>query len=279
MATILDQVLLAATEEDLESSWATFFLNVEHVRAALARTKDELVSLLQKGAGVKKTPFTTTTIAVKLQALTKVAYVATTWTEYNTAFIYSVALAAEVDPGNLILTERQADVSFALARCWQGREDAAVLPGDAAGGAGGAGARTAANGADAEMPAEEEEDQDEDGAAPLSWEEQADPLPGDLAQAYSRLQAGSLQLDARAVLEACPRWAQLKQKAESNNHRSDGARPLDRVLKQAQQKVLGLQRMYPVLHQHLHTEGEEGECWSWPSSSGRSCWSSRSGCW
>ena len=64
-----------------------------------------------------KSPWINTRIAVQLEALCGVPFVAASFSEYNTAFLYSLALTAQVDL-NVVLSEKQAEVSFALARTW-----------------------------------------------------------------------------------------------------------------------------------------------------------------
>ena len=245
MAT-LEQILQAATEEELEQLWSTFFLNVEAARAALARPVDELTSLLAKGAEVTKSPWTNTRIAVKLEALCGVPYVATTFKAYNEAFLYSLALAAQVDL-NVALTEKQAEVSFALARQWR------------QGGAGGP--RRAAvtdermSGAEEDAHATDREDEEEEeDVEPLEWEDQRQQLPGDLEKVLARQQSGSLQVDLRQLFESLPKFYGLADKAPQNNYRQDSGSKVDKVLRSAQQKVLNLQRLYACLHTGLSAE-------------------------
>lgn len=111
---------------------------------------------------------------------------------------------------------------------------------------------------DAENGADEEEE--EEGApGPLAWEQQEVPLPRDLLAVLQRHVGGDLQVDARSLMEGCPKWQLLKQKAEQNNHRNDAGRPADRALKQVQQKILGLLRLYPLVHQELPTGTEDAD--------------------
>ena len=103
------------------------------VRAALARPQDEVLSLIAKGLTVTKFPWTNTRIAVKLEALCGVPCVASA---YNTTFLYSIALAAEVEM-NAKLTEKQAEVSFALKTTWLGATIKDTASAGRAGAAGG----------------------------------------------------------------------------------------------------------------------------------------------
>ena len=83
-------------------------------------------------------PWTNTRIAVRLEAIRGVTYVAQAWSEYNDAFLYSLALAAEVDH-NTNLSNKQAEVAFALRKVWRNQSIAGAIsegPRRAAGGPG-----------------------------------------------------------------------------------------------------------------------------------------------
>ena len=189
--------------------WSKFSLDADAVRAALEQPKERITTLLAKGATVQQTVWTTTSIAIRVQALTGLDFVATSWADYNVTFLYSVALCAEVDPGALVLTDRQADVAFALAQVWR------KLPTTTLSGAerlvpaaGGPGAAALLRGGDAEMPAtgeEQVEDQDTDEEEALPWEEAREALPQDLQVVWNRHQAGSLVLNSRELFEQAPR--------------------------------------------------------------------------
>jgi hypothetical protein len=62
------------------------------------------------------------------------------------------------------------------------------------------------------------------------------------------MQAGTLQVDARSLMEMLPNWKGIKDRAETNNHRLDSTRPMDKTLKTLQQKVLGLIKVFPIIH-------------------------------
>ena len=91
---------------------------MDAVRGVLNRSKDEILSLLAKGETVLQFPWTNASIAFKLQKLTGITFVASSWPTYNHSFLYSLALAAEVDM-NVTLTEKQAEAAFALASVWK----------------------------------------------------------------------------------------------------------------------------------------------------------------
>jgi hypothetical protein len=45
-----------------------------------------------------------------------------------------------------------------------------------------------------------------------------------------------------------PNWMGIKDQAETNNHRLDSTRSMDKTLKTLQQKVLGLIKVFPIIH-------------------------------
>ena len=81
-------------------------------------------------------------------------------------------------------------------------------------------------------------------------------MPDDLAQVLQRFQFHGLQVQAKELLDCCPRWSGIKTKAEINNFKNDGLRTQDRTLKMLQQKLLGLQRIYPIIHINLNDNEE-----------------------
>ena len=78
---------------------------------------------------------------------------------------------------------------------------------------------------------------------PLAWEPQEVSLPDDLYAVHYLFSQGSLHLDAKTLLEGCPRWLKLKTRAEQNIYRQDGGKKVDQVLRMVQQELLGLQRL------------------------------------
>jgi len=110
------------------------------------------------------------------------------------------------------------------------------------------------------MLAKEEEDENSEAdneAQPLAWEAGEESLPEDLAQVLRRFEHHGLQVPVRDLLEECPRWLGLKIRAENNNCRNDSSKAADKNLKATQQKIIGLLRIYPILHQGLEGSGEE----------------------
>ncbi len=65
-----------------------------------------------------------------------------------------------------------------------------------------------------------------------------------------------LQVKAKEILDCCPKWSGLKTKAEDNNYKNDGTRIMDRKLKMLQQKLLGLMKIYAIIHINLNNNEE-----------------------
>ena len=138
MATSIDVILNSTVPEEIRVAYDTFFLNAEAVGDLLRRPAEDISNVIKKAATVSSTCFTTTTIARRLEALAGKVFVAPAFGDYNKAFVYSLALAAELDPGAdpavVALTPRQADVAFALYRCWSTPSSSSSPPSAAAGG-------------------------------------------------------------------------------------------------------------------------------------------------
>jgi hypothetical protein len=207
---------------------------------------------------------------VAIERLTGAAMVAASSSIFAQCYLYSVALACEVDPGSqFTLSDRQAEVSFKLFRVWRAAGGRALPPtaaaevgvGPAAPDVRDAAVACAAKPEHAEdKRMEDEEDEEEEGAyGPLAWEPAEVPLPADWTAVYHRFTEGRLQVDAKTLLDGCPRWAAMKQRAEQNNHRQDAGRQADKVLRVCQQKLIGLQRLYPLVHQELNEAAEDYE--------------------
>ena len=67
----------------------------------------------------------------------------------------------------------------------------------------------------------------------------------------TRINDNSLRMEPKQVLEQLPLWSDLKHVADNNNYRDDKAQREDKVLRGVQQKLLGLMRIYPVLHTYV----------------------------
>lgn len=265
----MDKVNAFLACEDLTIAtglWDEMFLNPE-IAVALVDNPSLVGGLINKAFGLAPS-WTTTRSAVQVERLTGMAMVAATTKEYNESYLYSIALGCEVDPGGqFTLTDRQAEVAFKLCRLWRAQAGRALPPAANAAGPGGvpsgvsgagvSGADSPAGGDlnmdDRNSQAESEEDSE---PPPLAWEESDEPLPDDLSQVLQRFQYHGLQVQTKDLLDCCPRWSGLKTKAEINNFKNDGMRVQDRNLKMLQQKLLGLQRIYPILHINLNDNEE-----------------------
>ena len=231
------QSFIGGVEDDLALQiYNDIFLSADVSVALLAAAKETVVNFITRAVALTPS-WTTTRCAVVVENLTGLAMVAASAGDYNTAWLCSLALGAEVELGTQVqLSDRQAEVAFKLARLWKNNAARPVQPAGAAGAA--AGTPTVGGGGDAVMAAAgqasgEEEDEEEEEEA-LPWEEQLEELPADLRQVLNRLSAGTLVLDARCLMEQVPHWAGLKQKPEVNNHRQDQHKKLDRVLQTLQ---------------------------------------------
>jgi len=154
------------------------FLNKDVVTVLLEQPQ-EIPKFIARGAGLVLS-YTTTLCAVRVKKLTNISYVAPAAKEYNDAFLYSIALAGQVDPGQVVLGDRQGEVAFALCDVWSaaaGRpllsaepRTTAEVPQPAAEGVPGAAMLLDAETRAQAATAESEEDEEE--GAPLEWEPQ-----------------------------------------------------------------------------------------------------------
>ena len=241
------QRFLATSDAQEQQNMLDEFFFDDGIALAMLHLDKTIVLEFLKRLVTMRPQWTPTRCAVQLEALTEKTMAAASSEHYMSAWIYALALLAEVDPGTVQLTDRQVEVAFALAK--QVKKNAATA---------GQEAKPAAAGGhqDAEMKEDEDHDDDDDDGevAPLDWEPQLEDLPNDLQQVLARHTAGTLTLDARALMEDLPVWANLKAKAETNNHKADASSRYDRTLRSTQQKVLGLQRCYAALHTYVHDE-------------------------
>jgi hypothetical protein len=84
------------------------------------------------------------------------------------------------------------------------------------------------------------DDSDDD----YDWEDKGESLPDDLVHILKKVTENDLKLDVRKLLEDIPYWKSLKERAEPNKN-SDKE---DKVLASAQNRVLSLCRIFPILH-------------------------------
>ena len=243
---------LAATEaEQLKHLWTDMFFHEATTSLLAVTDKTLVVQFLNKGVSLQPS-WTPTKCAVAIERITGTTMAAEDSLAYSHAFIYSLALLCEVDPGKMTLSDKQVEVAFKLAKAWKAHGKRS-----AAGGPGGAAEMDADAEAQATDSERESADTDEDDGVwePLDWEVAKTPLPSDLAQVLTRAQQGLLQLDARGLLESLPPFQDLKEKAETNNHRADQNRVIDKTLRHLQQRVLSFMRIFVVLHGHVNAAG------------------------
>ena len=218
--------LTSVDEEESTSAWTQFFLNETAVKQFLQQTpSDRVWDVLQAGLQWSGRGWGTTKCALVLKQLTGLSLVQSTLTEYNKAFLYSVALAAAVDVPQLDLSPAAADVAFKLHERWV----RGVVEG-----------------------AEDETEQ----VTRLSWQQVLEELPADLKLVVERVQQGE-KLDVRMFLENVPQWTSLKTRAEDNNHRVDAKSSQDKFLKNIQQKLLNMARVQALLHTVLSEASED----------------------
>ena len=262
MAELLT-AFFGADENSIAEAYQCCFLSTE-VAIVLLNHKEELTKFIERGLQLSLV-YTTTLCAVRIRQLTGLTLVAGEQ-GYNHAWLYSLALAGQVDPGPVVLGERQADVAFQLAEVWLKAAGRPPLR-DAAGGPEPAAVPVAATGntvpgnpvqvgvaAGAPQQAQAMDDDSENEAAaasPLAWEDEREQLPGDLAQVLARHTAGALQLDPRSWLEDLPRWDGVKDRPEVNNHRGDKEKSVEKLSRAVQAKLLGLKRIYLCPHSDL----------------------------
>ena len=181
MAELFANFAAATEPAAAQELYNNIFLNEEVVVELMRRSPDDIVGFVTKALTLFPT-WTTTRAAVKLQGLTNLVYLGAKPKDFNSVWLYSLAVAAETDPGNtVVLSDKQAEMAFALADVWatlagrpRRRTAAAAGPGDAV-------MADAAGRAQA-TKAEEEDSEDGGAGSPLAWEDSREPLPHDLQQ-------------------------------------------------------------------------------------------------
>ena len=170
-------------EAQLQAMWTEMFLD-EKLALTLAATdnREVVAQFLKKAVGVPPI-WTPTKCAVRIENLTEATMSAESSLEYSAAYIYSLALLCELDPGVMKLSDKQVEVAFKLLKYWKasGKRAAAAGGHDGAGsaGKGGSGSGMETDAGDAERatgPEDTKKDKDEGEPAPMEWEEQLEPL-------------------------------------------------------------------------------------------------------
>ena len=207
MAEVLVQFISATDPTEIQSLYDGIFLHRGAAVAILGASQDIDTSFVAKALGVSP-QWTTTRCAVSVEQLCGEAMVAATTKPYNEAWLFSLALACEVEIGSSFeLSDKQASVAFKLCKTWRRAAGKESFPAGAAepGGA----------------------DMDADGRAQATTEEEEEPLEWE--EALTRQQTGSLSLDVRSLFERLPKFQGLKEKPEVNNHRQDSTSRVDKI--------------------------------------------------
>jgi hypothetical protein len=183
--------LLQPTTGEGAKAWASFFLNVDLVRQfSEAMPHDTKKAVLDAGVLWDGTGWNTSKASKKLWDVAGVGLVSGDVNQYKDAFVYSLALAWEIEVPQLTLADRCADAAFSLAGLWTGNwmeED----PGE--------------EGDPNSEPHSEAE-------VRLAWDEPEVDAPAELAFIWKEVAAGKRKLDTRGFLEACPKFKGLPQK-------------------------------------------------------------------
>ena len=263
MAELLSKFMGSTVAEELVAIYSDIFLHTEATTSLLASPPETIIAFITK-ASTLQPAWTSTRAAVKFKELCGLNFVASL-KKANDAYLYSIALAAGLDPGyEFELDASQADLAFHLSDVWA---TAAGRPQHAAAGAAAAAAPVVTGGGhdeDRHMRDSSDDSGEDETWDALEWETERVPLPGDLEQVLGRLTQGTLQLDAKSLFDRLPRFQGLKERSEQNNYRADRDRRDDKVLKHLQQRVLSLQRIFAVVHTHVEESGRalSQQCWA-----------------
>ena len=127
MAELLT-TFMAAGADEAPQVYADVFLNVECATVLLQQSTDSIIAFINKALTVVP-PWSSTRAAVRIKELINVNFVSGL-KKANHSYLYSIALAARLDPGyEFELDPQQAEVAFGLSEAWlraAGRPDLAV---------------------------------------------------------------------------------------------------------------------------------------------------------
>ena len=230
------QTLLNPESMEFNDGWSHIFFNATAVRALVPQVDPAAGGkLLAAGVSWNGSGWTTGRASKTVYNATGVAMVEEQLSEYLGAFLFALSVLFNIDIPKLTLGAQAASAALKFAAEVNTKAEETKPE-------------------KKEKATENQEEEEEDQV--LSWELQREELPGDLGVVLNKHLKGTLVLEPKSLLEQLPLWQGVKDKAENNNHRTDGSRPQDRLLKQLQQKVLGLLRVYPCLHACLQQEEE-----------------------
>ena len=244
MSVSWESKLTALDEGESTAAWAAFFLNEVAVVQFFRESQPSSVSaVLSAGSQWSGAGWDTTKCAKTVRTLTGVAMVTNELKDYLHAFLFSLALVANLDLPSLELSDKASDVAFRLADRWQELLGTPVVPGLELR------AKREPGAEDPDSGAEEDEPR-------LPWEDEVVPLPEDLKVVLERLNAGG-RAEARRLLEQVPVFRGLKVRSEDNNHKGDSKGSYDKLLKSIQQRLLNLARVQVALHTLVQQSGPE----------------------
>ena len=247
---LLAEQLRSPDQETLNRAWSTFFLDPDLVLEFLATSSPEAVQdIISCGDRWDGGGWDTTKAAKRVRALTGLALVSSNLRDYLNAFVFSLALAAGVAVPSLDLPDKPAEVSFSLCDLWRS-SGSPSRAGEVSRSGRARGAAQAAGAAGEESDEEDEETGDTDVCLP--WEVPVVPLHPDLLRCVQRAAAGD-RFPAAAMLEECPVYEGLKQRAETNNHSQDAKSWSDKQLKGYQQRCLNILRVIATIYPSLQS--------------------------
>ena len=230
------QILQNPDDAAFETTWSTFFLDVNKVRSLAGKiTATETAAIISAGQRWSGAGWNTSRASKALYNLTAVPLVKAEWRDYRNAFLYALSLYLEVEVQELDLGDKVAEAAFALLSVFTGGADDAsgavgmmtdwqpdVLGSNPAGGF-------------VFGPSATEEPEEE---VQLSWDQPKVALPVELSYIWAGTVSGERKLDLKTILGSIPRFVELPAQAPANNHRLDGHQRRDKQDREWQQKLL-----------------------------------------
>ena len=217
--------LLSVDEQLHAQAWSDLFLNEPLVQKLLSEADpQQLTAIITAGPAWQGGGWDTTKAAVTVRKLTQVALVESEFKNYLMPFLYSLALAGNLEVPLAELHEVGAEVAFRLAERWTGQ-----------------------SGAEKESPKdrakkeEEEEDQEDEVAPRLAWEKPEQSLASDLQLVLTKFKLKE-KFEVKTLLEEVPPFRGLQR----------GQQPRPRWKEQDGQDI---ERAATKVHQHCQSGG------------------------
>ena len=162
-------------DEEFQEAWKKFFYNTPLVHQVLgdAPSPAAMKELIHAGLQWAGGGWTTTSASRRLHELTGVALVSQQFDDYLGGFLFSLALATDVEIPSVHLESKAADAAFALAGLWGQRNEEMTLDPQTK-----------------QKPARSGEEEKE-AAEVFAWDEWEEPLPHRLAQLWQRAKEGT----------------------------------------------------------------------------------------